>query len=253
MRFALVVAFAAGLAVATVLPLESKYKEALPTLPADPEVTHKVVFHMEEVDGETHTNKGLLVFHLFGGVVPETVGRFVDFSKGTHGHAYEGTVFHRIIPNFMVQGGNMDMGSPPVRFNDENFRLKHDRVGRMLLANAGPDTNGPQFFVTTSIPTHLDGKHVVFGQLVDGWDTLLWMNGVPTGDGDRPVKPVRVAKVVVYAGSAATAPADASSGYPSSLLLFVVAVVLVAAAVAIKLRVWHRVPSPEIVSVAKLA
>lgn len=142
-------------------------------LEGDPAVTHKVIFTVK------HGNVilGDLTLALFGETCPETVENFYQLSAMTYGYGYKDSGFHRIINNFMIQGGIFQGNGGKLiygdRFNDENFILKHDKLGRLSMANAGPNTNGGQFFITNVDKTSwLDGKHVVFGQLIGGFDTL---------------------------------------------------------------------------------
>ncbi len=117
------------------------------------------------------TEKGKLVLELFAGDVPLTVNNFVFLARDGF---YNGTIFHRVIPEFMVQGGDptgTGRGGPGYRFTDEFTKHIHN-AGTLSMANAGPDTNGSQFFITYAPQPHLNGKHSVFGQLVSGMDVL---------------------------------------------------------------------------------
>jgi peptidyl-prolyl cis-trans isomerase B (cyclophilin B) len=117
------------------------------------------------------TDKGKLVLELFAGDVPLTVNNFVFLARDGF---YNGTIFHRVIPEFMVQGGDptgTGRGGPGYRFADEFTKHIHN-AGTLSMANAGPDTNGSQFFITYAPQPHLNGKHSVFGQLVSGMDVL---------------------------------------------------------------------------------
>jgi peptidyl-prolyl isomerase H (cyclophilin H) len=138
---------------------------------------------------------GRITFELFKDVVPRTAENFRQFctgeSKNSMGkpQGYKGSRFHRIIPNFMCQGGDFlngdGTGSTCIygtkAFADENFTLKHEQPGLLSMANAGPNTNGSQFFITTVPTPFLDGKHTVFGKVVDGMDVVKKMENTKTG------------------------------------------------------------------------
>lgn len=159
------------------------------------------------------TTKGDIVVHLLSKEAPKTVANFVGLAMGekeftdpktqkpTKRHFYDGLIFHRVIPEFMVQGGDPEgtgSGSPGYTFEDEfQSGRGFDKVGLMAMANRGPATNGSQFFLTTSTPKHLNGKHTIFGEIVAGYDVLLAISAVPCDARDRPLTNVVINKVTV--------------------------------------------------------
>jgi cyclophilin family peptidyl-prolyl cis-trans isomerase len=147
-----------------------------------------------------HTNHGQIELELFDEAAPKTVDNFVKLSKDGF---YDGLIFHRVIKDFMIQGGcpeGTGTGGPGYQFEDEFNDNKVVR-GALAMANAGPDTNGSQFFiVTTDAAPWLDGKHTVFGRVTEGMDAVDSIEGAETGAQDRPVQDAVIERVEVREG-----------------------------------------------------
>jgi len=168
-----------------------------------PRVTDKVYFDVFQGD----VDLGRIEIGLFGQIVPKTVKNFVELSTchkksnyvAVRGKlcGYQGSSFHRIIHRFMLQGGDFTRGDGTGgrsiygdKFKDENFVLKHNGAGWVSMANAGPDTNGSQFFICTVLTPWLDGRHVVFGKVLSGMSTVKKIEVVPTDGANKPLKPI---------------------------------------------------------------
>ena len=160
-----------------------------------------------------HTSLGAIVIRLFPDYAPKTVRNFAELAQGARewtdprtGQAskarlYDGTIFHRVIPGFMIQGGDplgTGTGGPGYRFADEfHPDLTFDRAGLLAMANAGPGTNGSQFFITTVPTPHLNRRHTIFGEVIRGQDVVEEISRVKTGAADRPVNDVVVQSVEI--------------------------------------------------------
>ena len=133
---------------------------------------------------------GRLIIKLFDKIVPRTVHNFVSFINGYKGYGYENCKIHRIVPDFVIQGGDFTRGDGSGgfsvygdKFEDEDFSIPHNQQGILSMANSGPNTNGSQFFITLQETPFLDNKHVAFGQVIDGHDVLDTLNNYGTKDG----------------------------------------------------------------------
>lgn len=140
--------------------------------------------------GTRHKTIGKIVIELFEEDVPRTCKNFIELIKRPKGSGYKGCNFHRIIPDFMIQGGDFMRGDGTSgesiygkTFEDENFKLKHDRPGLLSMANSGINSNSSQFFITLKDTPHLDGKHVVFGQVISGMDIIRKIEKFGTQEG----------------------------------------------------------------------
>jgi peptidyl-prolyl cis-trans isomerase A (cyclophilin A) len=160
-----------------------------------------------------NTSEGTFRVRFFDDKAPKTVANFVELAEGTREWTdpttgqkvtrpfYNGLIFHRVIDGFMIQGGcplGTGTGDPGYRFADEfGPGLRHDRPGLLSMANAGPNTNGSQFFITLVPTPWLDNKHAIFGEVVEGMDVVEKIGKTPTGRNDRPLKDVTIETVTV--------------------------------------------------------
>ena len=159
------------------------------------------------------TTQGTVTVRLFPDQAPKTVRNFVELAEGgrewtnpktrvtTKAKLYDGTIFHRVIAGFMIQGGDplgTGTGGPGYKFADEiHPDLRFDKPYLLAMANAGPGTNGSQFFITVAATPWLNGKHTIFGEVIDGVDVIKAITQVPTAPGDRPVTPVVLQSVTI--------------------------------------------------------
>jgi len=159
------------------------------------------------------TSMGEIVIRFFEDEAPKTVANFVGLATGTKAWSdpttgeqvkrplYNGTIFHRVIPNFMIQGGDplgRGTGGPGYRFSDEfHPDLRHHKPGILSMANAGPNSNGSQFFITHQATPWLDGKHSVFGEVVKGQEVVEAIGNAPRAAGDKPLTDIILTEVVI--------------------------------------------------------
>ncbi|HWE84523.1 MAG TPA: peptidylprolyl isomerase [Terracidiphilus sp.] len=161
-----------------------------------------------------NTTEGKITVRLFEAEAPVTVKNFTDLAEGakewTHpgtraksnDKLFDGTIFHRVIPDFMIQGGDptgTGMGGPGYRFQDETKGSPHrfDKPGKLAMANSGPNTNGCQFFITVAPTPHLTGNHTIFGEVVEGQDVAVKISKVARNAQDKPHKPVVLESVTI--------------------------------------------------------
>lgn len=171
-----------------------------------------------------YTSMGNIVCRLFPTEAPKTVANFVGLARGTkvwtdrstgksmHRALYTGTTFHRVIPGFMIQGGDpmgTGEGDPGYKFDDEIPPNRHfDKAGILAMANAGPNTNGSQFFITVGPAPHLDGHYSLFGEVVSGQEVADAISQVPRDESnDKPTTPVKITRIVIKTVKAAATPA----------------------------------------------
>lgn len=166
--------------------------------------------HKEDIDRPKvvfETNLGTFEAELYAKECPETVWNFINLAEGRQetpakeGPYYDGLIFHRVIEGFVIQGGcpeGSGRGGPGYKFKDEcREDLTHDGPGILSMANAGPGTNGSQFFVTLGKTPHLNGRHTVFGKVTSGLETVQKIGAVATGAGDRPSEDIVMEKVTI--------------------------------------------------------
>lgn len=161
---------------------------------------------LERVKAEFKTTLGDFEIELYAKECPETVWNFVNLAEGRQetvkeGPYYDGLIFHRVIDGFMIQGGcpnGLGTGGPGYKFEDEcRPELSHDSEGILSMANAGPGTNGSQFFITLGATPHLNGRHTVFGKVVNGMETIKAIGSTETDYSDRPTTEVKIESVKI--------------------------------------------------------
>jgi peptidyl-prolyl cis-trans isomerase A (cyclophilin A) len=183
---------------------------------------------MTDVTATLRTNRGTVILRLFPDHAPKTVRNFVELAEGSRdwtdprtrktgsARLYDGTIFHRVIPSFMIQGGDplgTGTGGPGYKFADEiHPDLMFDRPYLLAMANAGPGTNGSQFFITTVPTPWLTGKHTIFGEVISGSEVVEAISVAPTGRNDRPVDEIVLESVVIDRNGAAVDHGPPGSG-----------------------------------------
>ncbi len=198
--------FAATLLTAVMIPLLAPAAEPS-------EKWTKLAKEGKELYATLKTTEGDIVVRLYSKDAPKTVANFVGLAAGekeyTHPKSgakekkpfYDGTIFHRVIPDFMIQAGDplgMGTGGPGYKFEDEVASgRKFDKVGLLAMANSGPNTNGSQFFVTTSTPNYLNNRHTIFGEVIAGYEVAVKISQVPRSPADRPNTEVVLKKVEI--------------------------------------------------------
>jgi peptidyl-prolyl cis-trans isomerase A (cyclophilin A) len=211
------IAFAADAPPAPAAPAAAAPAAAAPQAPAGADVAKELGLKPgQKLYATFKTNQGDMTAELFWDKAPKTVLNFVQLAEGkkewtdpkgakSKKSLYDGTVFHRVIPDFMIQGGDPEgsgKGGPGYTFEDEFVpELKLDGPGILAMANRGPNTNGSQFFITEKATPWLNGKHTVFGKLTTGTEVVSKITHVEKAAGDRPVKDVVLQKVLIGRGS----------------------------------------------------
>lgn len=187
-------------------PLQNIEEEEEPQQPSPPPplITH-VYLDLAKEDYVREPPKKRVIIELFAHVVPLTSNNFAQLCQSKK---YVNSPFHRVIRGFMVQGGDVvngdGTGSVSIygkQFQDENFTIKHTKAGLLSMANSGPDTNGCQFFILTNPSPHLDGKHVVFGQVIEGMEHVIELENEMTDNNDKPIRRWYVADCGVLSSS----------------------------------------------------
>lgn len=186
---------------------------ATKTTPSDKDVIKMSDNDVKDMTATMETSLGTVKIHLFNHDVPNTVANFVGLAEGTKEFTdpktgdktkkpfYDGLTFHRVIPGFMIQGGDPvgnGTGGPGYEFADEfSPKLRHSKPGILSMANAGPNTNGSQFFITVAATPHLDNRHSVFGEVVEGMDVVNKIANVARDGMDKPKEPVIIKHITI--------------------------------------------------------
>ena len=181
-------------------------------MPPEPLRTIEALPGITEARAIFETNHGTIWVTLFPKLAPKTVANFIGLAEGTLDWTdatgakrktpfYDGLGFHRVIPNFMIQGGcplGSGMGGPGYKFRDEfHPSLKHNKPGLLSMANAGPNTNGSQFFITLAKTPHLDNRHAIFGEVAQGFEIVQKIGALPRDSNDRPREDALITRVTI--------------------------------------------------------
>ncbi len=200
-------------APATAAEKTSPSVDAPPAHVSAPSITaHEMIPGQGRLMATFQTSMGTIEVELLEDDAPLTVANFVGLATGKHWFRdrdgkparrpfYDGTIFHRVIPRFMIQGGDplgTGVGGPGYTFRDEKQSLVFDRPGLLAMANSGPNTNGSQFFLTEVPTPHLNGHYTIFGRVIDGEDVIKAIARVPVGPGNRPLQPVTLEHVLIH-------------------------------------------------------
>lgn len=205
---------AVAVAFAAMAFAQDNPKPVEPALPDAPQATAAAMIRPNGPTVVMDTSMGRITCQFFQKEAPKTVANFIALAQGTKDWTdpqtqkkmhnkplYDGTIFHRVIPEFMIQGGcplGTGTGGPGYRFADEFHKsLKHDKPGKLSMANSGPGTNGSQFFVTVAPTPWLDNRHTIFGEVVEGLDVAVKISALPRDASDRPRTPVVLQHVTI--------------------------------------------------------
>lgn len=162
------------------------------------QITNPIMYFKLAINGKILGN---IEFELYENIVPKTTANFKQLCmKNDKGiKKYKGTIFHRIVKGFVIQGGDFTKGDGTggrsiygLHFDDENFVKKHNKKGLLSMANSGPNTNGSQFFITLDETPHLDNKHVVFGEVINGYNLVEYISQLDVNESDKPIEDVMI-------------------------------------------------------------
>lgn len=195
--------YTAGLTLMALSAFGCASHKAAPAVPEPQQTIEPApsVERTQQMKAKIETNMGVIEVELYQDKAPKTVENFTKLAKKGF---YDGIIFHRVIPQFMIQTGDptgTGMGGPGYKFGDEfDPTLRHDKPGVLSMANSGPGTNGSQFFITTVPTPWLDDKHSVFGQVTSGMDVVKKIESAPRDRSDKPRETIRMEKVTILEG-----------------------------------------------------